>query len=278
MNGAEATKTVSESRVVLAQHMGVSDSNLAGAVHGGSIMKLVDTAGGLAAMKFSGSPVVTAAIDELSFLEPVNLGDLVTVTASVNGVGDTSMEVGVKVETENVLTGEKRHTSTAYLLFVAVDVENKQPVRVPRLVTESPEERRRERQAKARRKARLARRDSTLAARADSEQAKRRRQEAKEARRRAPMLAAKLAEKADPSTAAASGSEAGPPGRPGRKPKPEAKPKPEEPAAKSASSDDMTRWRRMEREAKPAVAGRRSDGDSPDAEQVDLSRWRRRSG
>jgi acyl-CoA hydrolase len=278
MNGAEATKTVSESRVVLAQHMGVSDSNLAGAVHGGSIMKLVDTAGGLAAMKFSGSPVVTAAIDELSFLEPVNLGDLVTVTASVNGVGVTSMEVGVKVETENVLTGEKRHTSTAYLLFVAVDAETKQPVPVPRLVTESPEERRRERQAKARRKARLARRDSTLAARADSEQAKKRRQEAKEARRQARTLAAKLAEKADPSAAAASGSEAGPPGRPGRKPKPEAKPKPEESAAKSAPSDEMTRWRRMEREAKPALVGGGSDRGSPDAEQVDLSRWRRRSG
>jgi acyl-CoA hydrolase len=163
MSGAEATKTVKESRVVLAQHMGVSDSNLAGAVHGGTIMKLVDTAGGLAAMKFSGCPVVTAAIDELSFLEPVNLGDLVTVTASVNGVGDTSMEVGVKVETENVLTGETRHTSTAYLLYVALDAETKQPVRVPRLDCETAEERRRQRQAKARRKARTARREATLA-------------------------------------------------------------------------------------------------------------------
>jgi acyl-CoA hydrolase len=259
--------------------MGVSDSNLAGAVHGGTIMKLVDTAGGLAAMKFSGRPVVTAAIDELSFLEPVNLGDLVTVTASVNGVGDTSMEVGVKVETENVLSGEKRHTSTAYLLYVAVDAETKQPVRVPRLVTETPEERRRERQAKARRKARLARRDSILAARADSEQAKKRRQEAKEARRQARMLAAKLAEKADPSAAAASEPEGGPPGRPGRKPKPDppARVKPEAPA-QSASSDDITRWRRMEREAKPALVGGGSDGDSPSTEGVDLSRWRRRSG
>ncbi|CAN5901181.1 hypothetical protein BH23ACT12_BH23ACT12_03890 [soil metagenome] len=185
MNGAEATKTVKESRVILAQPMGLSDSNLAGAVHGGTIMKLVDTAGGLAAMKFSGSPVVTAAIDELSFLEPVNLGDLVTVTASVNGVGDTSMEVGVKVETENVLTGETRHTSTAYLLYVALDPETKQPVRVPRLECETTEERRRQRHAKARRKSRTARRESALAARADADEAARRRQEAAEDRKQA---------------------------------------------------------------------------------------------
>jgi acyl-CoA hydrolase len=268
MNGAETTKTVSESRVVLAQHMGVSDSNLAGAVHGGTIMKLVDTAGGLAAMKFSRRPVVTAAIDELSFLEPVNLGDLVTVTASVNGVGDTSMEVGVKVETENVLTGETRHTATAYLLFVAVDAESKQPVRVPRLKTESPEERRRERQAKARRKARLARRESILAARADSEQAKKRRAEAKEARRQARMLANKLAAAADASSAAPAAQE-GPPGSPGSKPDPA-----EAPGAQSPSPDDVRRWRRRETEPEPALVG----GGSQEAQQVDLSKWRRRSG
>lgn len=264
MNGAETTKTVSDSRVVLAQHMGVSDSNLAGAVHGGTIMKLVDTAGGLAAMKFSGSPAVTAAIDELSFLEPVNLGDLVTVTASVNGVGDTSMEVGVKVETENVLTGERRHTATAYLLYVAVDAETKQPVRVPRLTTESPEERRRERQAKARRKARLARRESMLAARADSEQAQKRRAEAKEARRQARMLAA------EEQTAAATPAPAqeGPPdpAAPG--------PKAEPPAASAPGTQEIKRWRRGEREAEPALVG----GGRPEVEQADLSKWRRRSG
>lgn len=267
MDGAETTKTVSDSRVVLAQHMGVSDSNPAGAVHGGTIMKLVDTAGGLAAMKFSGSPAVTAAIDELSFLEPVNLGDLVTVTASVNGVGDTSMEVGVKVETENVLTGEKRHTATAYLLYVAVDAETKQPVRVPRLTTESPEERRRERQAKARRKARIARRESILAARADSEQAKKRRAEAKEARRQARMQAAKLSAKADAAAATPGAAQEGPPGSG------ESKPKAEPPAASAPSRDDIKRWRRKEREAEPALVG-----GGREAEQVDLTRWRRRSG
>lgn len=256
MNGAEATKTVKESRVVLAQHMGLSDSNLAGAVHGGSIMKLVDTAGGLAAMKFSGSPVVTAAVDEFSFLEPVNLGDLVTVTASVNGVGDTSMEVGVKVETENVMTGETRHTSTAYLLYVALDPETKQPVRVPRLECETTQERRRQRQAKARRKARNARRDSALAARADADEAVRRRQEAAEARKQA-----RLAAKADQVAAS---------------PEP-----PAEPAAKSPASPppppsdadgDVRRWRRREREPEPALVG----ASMSSSEQAsDLSKWRR---
>jgi uncharacterized protein (TIGR00369 family) len=159
-------RTVKDSRVVLTQHMGISDSNLAGAVHGGVIMKLVDTAGGIAAMKYCGGPVVTAAIDEMSFIEPVNLGDLVTVTASVNGVGTTSMEVGVRVETENVVTGIKAHTSTAYLLYVALDPVTRKPREVPPLIAETPEERRRMREADVRRKARLARREAILAARA----------------------------------------------------------------------------------------------------------------
>ncbi|HEX2149792.1 MAG TPA: acyl-CoA thioesterase [Actinomycetota bacterium] len=245
MNGAEATKTVKESRVILAQHMGLSDSNLAGAVHGGAIMKLVDTAGALAAMKFSGQPVVTAAIDELSFLEPVNLGDLVTVTASVNGVGDTSMEVGVKVETENVLTGEKRHTSTAYLLYVALDPESKQPVRVPRLECETTEERRRQRQAKARRKARNARREASLAARAGADEAARRRQEASEARRQA-RLAAK-AQKEQPTAA-------------------------ETPAAPAEGPGDVRKWR--PREPEPALVGA---SVAASQEAADLSKWRRQT-
>lgn len=250
MNGAEPTRTVTESRVVLAQHMGVSDSNLAGAVHGGTIMKLVDTAGGLAAMKFSGHPVVTAAIDELSFLEPVNLGDLVTVTASVNGVGNTTMEVGVRVETENVMTGETRHTSTAYLLFVALDPETRQPVRVPRLVTESTEERRRERQAKARRKARIARRKSTLSARAESRQAAERKKEQAEARRKA-RLAAKEAEAA----AQAQTGDAIP------------EPAPAQPDA------EIKRWRPKPPKAEPALVGSTPASQEP----ADLTKWRRHS-
>ncbi|HVL49914.1 MAG TPA: acyl-CoA thioesterase [Actinomycetota bacterium] len=264
MSGAEPTRTVSDSRVMLAQHMGISDSNLAGAVHGGTIMKLVDTAGGLAATKFSGSPVVTAAIDELSFLEPVNLGDLVTVTASVNGVGDTSMEVGVKVETENVLTGEVRHTSTAYLLYVALDPETRQPVRVPRLETQTPEERRRQRQARARRKARIARREASLAARAGADEAARLRQEAKEARRQARMAAKKREAEAKaggvPGSVDSSADES--------------------PSSTSATAmpasetvDDIRRWRPKARDSEPVLVGA-SDSSEP---ATDLSKWRRRS-
>lgn len=258
MDGAEATKTVSESRVVLAQHMGVSDSNLAGAVHGGTIMKLVDTAGGLAATKFSGRPVVTAAIDELSFLEPVNLGDLVTVTASVNGVGNTSMEVGVKVETENVLTGERRHTATAYLLYVALDAETRQPVGVPRLVAENAEERRRMRQAKARRKARVSRREATLAARAAADQAASERKQAAEARKQA-RLAAKEVADAQAAARARSRTRA-------------AEEKPAPPAEPEAAPDELTRWRA--RSSEPVLVGA---GDQPESAGGDLTRWRRRS-
>lgn len=158
-------KRVRESQVQLSQAMGIGDSNLAGAVHGGVIMKLVDTAGGLAAVKHSGGPVVTAAIDEMSFIEPVQLGDLVTVRASVNGVGRTSMEVGVRVETENLITGKTAHTSTAYLVFVALDPASRKPRPVPRLDPETPAEERRMREAELRRRARLARREAILAER-----------------------------------------------------------------------------------------------------------------
>ena len=265
MDGAEATKTVSETRIVLAQHMGVSDSNLAGAVHGGTIMKLVDTAGGLSATKFSGTPVVTAAIDELSFLEPVNLGDLVTVTASVNGVGNSSMEVGVKVETENVLTGERRHTATAYLLYVALDPESRQPVRVPRLVTETAEERRRLRQAKARRKARLVRRESALAARAAAEAALEQRRIAAEARRQA-RLAAKEQDAVRAAKLAKSSA---------KQPLEPSSPSQHRPVVESEDGE-VKRWRATpaEPESQPALVGAAGDNPSP---ATDLTRWRRHS-
>jgi uncharacterized protein (TIGR00369 family) len=154
-------KPVASSQVELSEVMGIEDSNLAGAVHGGVIMKLVDTAGGLAAIKHTGGPVVTAQIDEMSFIEPVNLGDLVTVKASVNDVGRTSVEVGVRVETENLITGHTSHTSTAYLVFVALD-SKRNPTPAPPLIAETPEEKRRMREAKVRRQARLARREAIL--------------------------------------------------------------------------------------------------------------------
>ena len=155
------SKPVASSRVELSEVMGIQDSNLAGAVHGGVIMKLVDTAGGLSAIKHCAGQVVTAQIDEMSFIEPVNLGDLVTVKASVNDVGRTSMEVGVRVETENLITGHRSHTSTAYLVFVALD-QYRRPTPVPPLIAETPDEKRRMREAKVRRQARLSRREAIL--------------------------------------------------------------------------------------------------------------------
>jgi acyl-CoA hydrolase len=164
-------RAVRESQVVLSQNMGIEDANLAGFVHGGVIMKLVDDAAGLAAIRHSRGPVVTAAIDQMSFIEPVQLGSLVTVKASLNLVGTSSMEVGVRVETEDILTGERAHTSSAYLVFVALDEETGKPRDVPRLVAETPDEKRRMREAQIRRETRLARRQRILEARAAGEDA-----------------------------------------------------------------------------------------------------------
>ena len=101
--------------------MGIQDANSAGFVHGGTVMKMCDEAAGIAAVKHSRCRVVTAAIDRMTFLHPVHVGQLLSCRASVNAVWRTSMEVGVRVEAENPRTGEVLHTSTAYLTMVAVD-------------------------------------------------------------------------------------------------------------------------------------------------------------
>lgn len=149
-------KPASESEVVLVRQMEIPDANLAGSVHGGTIMKMVDTAAGLAAAKHSGGLAVTAAMDEMAFLEPVYVGDVVTVKAMVNEAFTTSMEVGVRVEAETIRTGRRVHTSSAYLVFVALDDQGK-PRPVPPLLAENEEQRQRQREAKLRREARLSR-------------------------------------------------------------------------------------------------------------------------
>jgi acyl-CoA hydrolase len=111
----------------------------------------------MAAFRHARKPVVTAAIDSMSFLAPVYVGNLVTAKASANSVGRTSMEVGVRVEAEDLLTGKVAHTASAYLVYVAVDRRGK-PLRVPPLVTTTAEDRRRMAAAERRRKARAARR------------------------------------------------------------------------------------------------------------------------
>src|SRR5438105_12654226 len=143
-------KPMRESEVVLVQVMDVGDANLSGNVHGGVIMKLVDTAAGLSAHKHSRGRVVTVAMDEMSFLEPVFLGEVVTVRAMVNDVGRTSMEVGVRVDAENYFTGREVHTSSAYLVFVALDQEGK-PRPVAPIVAETEAQEQRQREAKVRR-------------------------------------------------------------------------------------------------------------------------------
>jgi len=148
-------KKVSESRVIIAQAMNPENANPAGNVHGGDIMKLIDTAGGVAAARHARAHVVTASIDRLDFHHPVFIGDVLTLKASVNYVGKTSMEVGVRVEAENLLTGETRHTGSAYLTFVALDA-NKRPRQLPPLILDTDEDRHRNAEAEERRQMRLA--------------------------------------------------------------------------------------------------------------------------
>jgi acyl-CoA hydrolase len=160
-----APKPAGASEVVLARQMEIPDANIAGNVHGGTIMKMVDTAAGLAAAKHCEGLAVTAAMDEMSFLEPVYVGDVVTVKAMVNQAFTTSMEVGVRVEAETYATGRHVHTSSAYLVYVAIDDEGK-PRPVAPLLAENEEQRQRQHEAQLRREARLARKRAIEEARA----------------------------------------------------------------------------------------------------------------
>jgi uncharacterized protein (TIGR00369 family) len=139
----------------MAQVMIPQDANPSGNVHGGVIMKLIDTAAGVVASRHARSNAVTASIDRLDFHHPVLVGDLLFIKGSLNFVGRTSMEVGVRVEAENIMTGEIRHTASAYLTFVALDDHGK-PQEVPPLILETEDEFRRNHEAEIRREARLA--------------------------------------------------------------------------------------------------------------------------
>jgi acyl-CoA hydrolase len=137
--------------------MGIGDANTAGNVHGGVIMHLCDEVAGIAAVRHSGRRVVTAAMDRMTFRHPVFVGALVNVSATVNAAWRSSMEVGVRVESENVRTGEVVHTSTAYLTMVALDDEGR-PAEVHPIKPETVDEQRRAREAQLRRDNRLAER------------------------------------------------------------------------------------------------------------------------
>lgn len=156
-----AARPGSASRSELVRWMGIVDANTAGFVHGGVVMKMCDEVAGIAALRHCGRRIVTAGMDRMTFVEPVNVGELLICRATVNAAWRTSMEVGVRVEAENPRTGERRHTSTAYLTMVAVD-DSGSPIPVPGVLAESEEERRRAREAELRRRNRLAERDQIL--------------------------------------------------------------------------------------------------------------------
>jgi acyl-CoA hydrolase len=147
-------KPVRESQSEYSELALPNDANGLGNVLGGKVMHLVDLSGAMAAMRHSRCPVVTASIDNMNFLHPVHIGQLITLRSSVNRVFHTSMEVGVKVWVEDLLTGVLQHTSSAYLTFVAVDAQgNRVPV-VP-VIPETEEEKRRYAGALERREYRL---------------------------------------------------------------------------------------------------------------------------
>jgi acyl-CoA hydrolase len=157
-------KPASESASILVRWMGLGDANAAGLVHGGAVMRLCDEAAGIAALRHCGLRIVTAAMDRMTFVSPIRIAELVTCRAQVNAAWNTSMEVGVRVEAEDLRGGEVRHTSTAYLTMVALD-EQGRPTPVPALLAQSEDELRRNREAEVRRSNRLAEREQILGGR-----------------------------------------------------------------------------------------------------------------
>ena len=149
-------KPVRDSHVELARVMTQHDANALGNVHGGIIMHEVDTAAGMAGARHANQVAVTASIDELSFLAPVHIGDVLILKASVNDVGRTSLEIGVRVEAERWDGRERRHTTSAYLVMVALD-EHGRPVEIPPVLAETEQEQRRQAQARIRRQVRMER-------------------------------------------------------------------------------------------------------------------------
>jgi acyl-CoA hydrolase len=151
-------RPVSASQSEMVEAVLPNDANPLGFILGGRVLHLVDIAGAIAAHRHSNSHVVTASVDYVDFRNPVRVGELIILKSSVNRVFRTSMEVGVKVFSENFLTGHRLHTSSAYLTFVAVDA-NRQPQEIRPLILETDEDRRRYQQAEGRRKIRLAHRN-----------------------------------------------------------------------------------------------------------------------
>ena len=156
----------SYARVSLAIITSEREANLLGNIHGGEIMKLADSTAGAVAHRHSGGPAVTAAMDEMAFLQPVHVGDIVRTFAQVNWAGRSSMEIGVRVETQpwNDPSVTSLHVASAYFVFVAIDADGRAR-QVPGVAPESPDEVRRLREAQIRRAHRLAKRQEILTGR-----------------------------------------------------------------------------------------------------------------
>jgi acyl-CoA hydrolase len=152
--GGQAPRTVRESQHETSELMMPQHANNLGHVFGGVILSMMDRTSAVAAIRHARSSCVTVSVDRVDFREPIHLGDLVVMKASVNYVGRTSMEVGVRVEAENLVTGVRRHTNSCYLTFVAIDTAGR-PIPVPPLLPESADEHRRHAAAEQRRRRRL---------------------------------------------------------------------------------------------------------------------------
>jgi len=159
MTATRAAKPVRESQHETSELMMPHHANNLGHVFGGVMLSMMDKTAAVAAFRHCRLNVVTASIDRVDFREPIHVGDLVVMKASVNFVGTTSMEVGVRVEAEELLTGRRRHTNSCYLTFVAVD-RNGRPIEVPALLSETPDEVRRSQAAAQRRQRRLEEREA----------------------------------------------------------------------------------------------------------------------
>lgn len=136
-----------------------SDANILGHVFGGAVLAMMDKTAAVAAIRHARTSCVTVSIDRVDFREPIHVGDLVIMKASVNYAGRTSVEVGVRIEAEDMITGLRRHTNSCYLTFVAVD-RNGRPVEIPDVIPETEEQIRRYRDARERRRVRLAERET----------------------------------------------------------------------------------------------------------------------
>ncbi|MFI5696677.1 acyl-CoA thioesterase [Kribbella sp. NPDC051586] len=168
MSSSPLSRPPSETRLSLSHITAQNETNLLGTVHGGVIMTLVDSVAGVVAARHSGGPAVTASMDEMVFLVPVRVGDVVHFSAQVNWTGRSSMEVGVRITADRWdAVGPQMHVASAYLVFVAVDEEGK-PREVPQVVPVTDEDRRRLREAGIRRSHRLARRAAIIASREEA--------------------------------------------------------------------------------------------------------------